>query len=106
MTTQPTQDAIVTQRDFEMAERLEEKEWPGNHAAWTLIIAQHFAAYRAESAAATIERCAGELDRRAIRYVERASQTDDAELRETRNECALAMEFAATALRNLKGQTS
>tara|TARA_B100000378_G_scaffold123871_1_gene99969 strand:- start:3133 stop:3456 length:324 start_codon:yes stop_codon:yes gene_type:complete len=45
------------------------------------------------------EQCARELDHRALRYTERASQTSDNEIRELRNQCAMALEFAAAAIR-------
>ena len=112
MTDQPTQDAIVSQRDYEMAERLEENEWPGNHAAWTHIIAQHFATYRAEIEAATIERCAAWLKSEADESYAAMAKNPDSDMailfgqRSLYYSQAAGMIKKATAIRNLKGQTS
>lgn len=104
MTDQPTQDAIVSQRDYEMAERLEENEWPGNHAAWTHIIAQHFATYRAEIEAATIERCA---ERAKCAFDDRPnSRSGHHSEMDWTDGYRDGTRAAEAALRNLKGQTS
>lgn len=104
MTNQPTQDAIVSQRDYEMADRLEENEWPGNHAAWTHIIAQHFATYRAEIEAATIERCA---ERAKCAFDDRPnSRSGHHSEMDWTDGYRDGTRAAEAAIRNLKGQTS
>jgi hypothetical protein len=62
-------DAIVavTEADREAAERLEETEWPGNHGAWSHIVAEHFARHRATHAA-EVERLREALVRAASRF--------------------------------------
>lgn len=105
MTDQPKQDAIVSQGDYDMANQLEETEWPGNHAAWTHIIAQHFATYRAETEAATIERCARAVE--ALRQIELISTNHGGWFENDAWKWGQHMgEIARTAIRNLKGQTS
>lgn len=101
MTTQPKQNAIVSQRDREIAADI----WRDYVAKVGEIIAERcmregglddglpsiVATYRAEIEAATIERCVGVAD---------SNRTDDDSMWDR------AADTIATAIRNLKGQTS
>lgn len=65
MTTQPTQEAIVTQRDREVLEAIDDALgflMDDEHA----ILLDALATYRAEIEAATIERCAGVTKRKSF----------------------------------------
>lgn len=107
MTDQPTQDAIVSQRDREVAAKLLGGAAPdglleGKRDHLSLI--QALATYRAEIEAATIERCANHakcaFDDRPNSRSGHHSEMDwtDGYRDGTRS--------AEAAIRNLKGQTS
>lgn len=89
MTTQPKQDAIVSQRAREAAAAfifLWNRDLAGRDE-----LVQTFARFEAEIEAATIERCVGVAD---------SNRTDDDSMWDR------AADTIATAIRNLKGQTS
>lgn len=100
MTDQPKQDAIVTQRAREAAASMLSAEGMKSPAMFSNIragfvddlrIVQAFHRFEAEIEAATIERCVGVAD---------SNRTDDDSMWDR------AADTIATALRNLKGQTS
>lgn len=84
MTDQPTQDAIVSQRDADLLEAITGGSFDFKVNAKRERL-QMIARYRAETEAATIERC-------AEWYETKGWQMDEEEV--------------PTAIRNLKGQTS
>jgi len=90
MTDQPKQNAIVSQRDREVLEAIDDALvfLMDDERA---ILLDAFATYRAEIEAATIERCVGVAD---------SNRTDDDSMWDR------AADTIATAIRNLKGQTS
>ena len=119
MTDQPTQDAIVSQRDREVVKTFAQEPYVVCYLTntklegdWQDALAQAFATYRAEIEAATIERCAAWLKSEADESYAAMAKNPDSDMailfgqRSLYYSQAAGMIKKATAIRNLKGQTS
>lgn len=116
MTDQPTQDAIVSQRDREVAADI----WRDYVAKVGEVIVERcmregglddglprtVATYRAEIEAATVERDAGVADGVAIKLADAENAGSDEAEDAWHGGCTHGARSAAAAIRNLKGQTS
>lgn len=85
----------ISQEAQEAADRLEEMEWPGNHALWTYMIAEAMQSL----INSTIERCAAVADGELVHIFEDTPDETDAI-------CNSTVREIARGIRQMKGSTN